>query len=79
MFALILKWFLQRLDSLPVTKKKSIPKSLTQVWIPPLSFLLFQAFFSDEEEEHAEAEQEDGQDVQEDAGEAEAAEEEGEV
>ena len=44
-----------------------------------LCFLLFWAFFSDEEEEHAEAEQEDGQDVQEDAGEAEAAEEEGEV
>ena len=36
-------------------------------------------FLLDEEEEHAEAEQEDGQDVQEDAGEAEAAEEEGEV
>ena len=36
-------------------------------------------FFSDEEEELAEAEQEDGQDVQEDAGEGEAAEEEGEV
>ena len=34
---------------------------------------------SDEEEEHAEAQQEDGQDVQEDAGEAEASEEEGEV
>ena len=43
-----------------------------------LSFpILF--FFSDEEEELAEAEQEDGQDVQEDVGEAEAAEEEGEV
>merc|ERR1712061_308805 len=34
---------------------------------------------TDEEEEHAEAQQEDGQDVQEDAGEAEASEEEGEV
>merc|ERR1712130_706804 len=34
---------------------------------------------ADEEEEHAEAEQEDGEDVQEDAGEAEAREEEGEV
>merc|ERR1712107_632212 len=53
---------LQRLDSLPVTKKKGNPKSLTH-----------------EEEELAEAEQEDGQDVQEDVGEAEAAEEEGEV
>ena len=36
-------------------------------------------FLLDKEEEHAEAEQEDGQDVQEDAGEAEASEEEGEV
>ena len=46
-----------------------------------LSFFLFAilVFFSDEEEELAEAEQEDGQDVQEDVGEAEAAEEEGEV
>lgn len=48
---------------------------------PTISFFLFVIliFFSDEEEELAEAEQEDGQDVQEDVGEAEAAEEEGEV
>merc|ERR1711928_73747 len=50
---------LQRLDSLPVTKKKH-PKVID----------------ADEEEEHAEAQQEDGQDVQEDAGEAEAAQQE---
>ena len=79
MFVLLVNCSSQRLDSLPVTKKKSIPKSLTQVWIPPFSFLLLSTFLLDEEEEHAEAEQEDGQDVQEDAGEAEAAEEEGEV
>ena len=44
-----------------------------------IQFSSFKLVLSDEEEEHAEAEQEDGQDVQEDAGEAEAAEEEGEV
>merc|ERR1712024_280460 len=48
-------------------------------------FIIFKYFSEagfpagDEEEEHAEAKQEDGQDVQEDAGEAETAEEEGEV
>ena len=49
------------------------------VFYPLLSFFLQFYFSSDEEEELAEAEQEDGQDVQEDVGEAEAAEEEGEV
>ena len=44
-----------------------------------IQFSSFKLVLSDEEEEHAEAQQEDGQDVQEDAGEAEAAEEEGEV
>ena len=44
-----------------------------------LKSLSLSTSFSDEEEEHAEAKQEDGQDVQEDAGEAEAAEEEREV
>ena len=43
-FVLTLESSLQRLDSLPVTKKKSIPKSLTQVWIPPFSFLLLSLF-----------------------------------
>ena len=45
----------------------------------PNSTLRRRMFLLDKEEEHAEAEQEDGQDVQEDAGEAEASEEEGEV
>ena len=47
--------------------------------IKMLKSLSLSTSFSDEEEEHAEAKQEDGQDVQEDAGEAEAAEEEREV
>ena len=37
---LFLKCSHQRLDSLPVTKKKSIPKSLTQVCFQPFSSLL---------------------------------------
>ena len=48
-------------------------------FLPYLSFFAILILFPDEEEELAEAEQEDGQDVQEDVGEAEAAEEEGEV
>ena len=48
-------------------------------FLPYLSFFAILILFPDEEEELAEAEQEDGEDVQEDVGEAEAAEEEGEV